>query len=223
MRTPRKDERTIILLLGAFCLGFIALFAMACGEPYTDVDDIEHEPAAEVEGIEQDSWCFGFPYRLMGFPENQGAWRGDAAGQTMVAPFWTNACFPTGTDMGYAQEDGEINLVQNVGWAPSTCWTWKGSTGSGIVCNGQSFQCPANACLGIPAWWQLEATPPLNAQIWNWVNPNESSAPGRHGIWPKVPSQCSSAVANPQFTPNGSGGSSLVCKYPMGTYWLRQF
>ena len=219
MKIASHQERTIVLLLGGFVLGIIALFAMACGEPSTDVDDIE----VEVDGVNQASWCFGFPYKVMNFPENQGAWRGSEAGQNSSPIFWNNHCPATGEEYAYVQNDGKINLLQNVGWAPSTCWTFKGSTGAGIVCNNQSFQCPAQACITTPSTWQLEAAPPLNAIIWGWTNPNESAAPGRHGIWPKVPTQCSNGVPTPGFTPNGSGGSTLTCDYPMGAYYLKQF
>jgi len=189
-------------------------------DPATDADEADE---LEVDGIKQDSWCFGFPYKVMNFPVNQGAWQGSGAGQNSSPIFWNNHCPVTGEEYSYVQDDGEINLLQSVGWAPNTCWTWKNAYNAGIVCNGQSFQCPANACLTLPSTWQLEATPPLNAIIWDWSNPTESAAPGRHGIWPKVPTQCSTAVPTPQFNPNGSGGTSLTCKYPMPAYVLKQF
>lgn len=211
-------------LLTKFALLLVLTFG-ACAmpiEPATDSDP-QVDEAAEIDGIKQDSWCFGFPFRTMAFPQNQGAWKGDQAGQWMQAPFWNNHCPVLGEEYNYAQDDGQINLLQNVGWSPNTCWTWQGSTGSGIVCNNQTFQCPASACLTLPAAWQLEAAPPLNAIIWDWVNPTESAAPGRHGIWPKTSTQCSTGVAIPQFNPNGSGGTLLNCKYSMPNYKLKQF
>lgn len=207
----------------------MSLFALACAlpiEPSTDSDAESDEP--EVDGIKQDVWCFGFPYKTMAFPLSQGPWRGDGAGQVMVAPFWNGNCQPAGTEFGYGQEDGEINLIQNVGWSPSTCWTWKNSATSGIVCNDQAYQCPANACLTEPVTWQLEPTAPNNTINWGWsqwsaIPSSQSAAPGNHGIWPKAPSQCSNGTATPQFNPNGQGGSLLSCRYAMGTYWLKQF
>lgn len=191
-------------------------------EPATDSDPQGEE--AEVDGIKQDVWCFGFPYETMAFPVNQGAWEGSGAGQVMRAPFWTDGCKPAGTEFGYGQIDGEINLNRSVPWLPSTCWTWKSAYNSGVVCNNQPYECPVQACLTEPVTWKNS---PTEGTSWGWsqwsaISSTVSAAPGNHGIWPKVPTQCSTGVGTPQFNPNGAGGTLLACKYTMPTFWLRQ-
>lgn len=206
-------------------LSLAILFVTACGavddESLADGSD-EAADEADVGKKEEALWCFGFPYMTMAFPTDQGAWKGSGAGQIMYALFGNTgpSCPPVGTEIAYGQDDGQINLIQSVGWAPNTCYK---ATNSIVVCNGQSFPCPATACLTLPSMWQMSKNAPGNEQVWDWVNPSYSASPGRHGIWPAQQNTCASGPATAQFNPNGSGGTTLACTYPMGMFNLHQF
>lgn len=196
----------------------LILVLSACSmpiEPATDSDSQYDEAGdLEVEGKEQASICYAFPYMIMGFPENQGLWRGAEAGQIMYAAF-RNTCAATFEVQPYLHSDGEINLNRSIGWPISSCFRISNSS---IYCN-QPFTCPAVANMTIPALWQQEPNAPYNYQVWGWTNPSYAS-PGNHGIWPVSTRQQSTGAPYLQYSPGPNNTTTLTCRYPMASYNL---
>lgn len=195
----------------------VFLILSACGdipEGFETEIDIITDGGVDLKHNEQALWAFPFPYSTMAFPQDQGPWLGNGAGQTMVANPWVSRW--TATDVDYYQTDNEINLVRSVPGNINTC---AGGGGPAAVCNSTYYACPATACLTLPTQWQNESTDPW---YWGWQT-GGSAAPGNHGIWPKYNVQCSGNNPHIQYNPGPNNTITLACMYSMPPFWLHQF
>ncbi len=188
-------------------LTLLALLA-ACGEPYTDVDDIE------VEQTEQELYTAPIPpLQLLFSIADNGIWKGVQAGQPYQR--W-NSVEPPDKLFAYNKAgEQQVNSAAYTGHWQGNCRKLSQVT---VACDGAYYTCPTVGVLVGPKAWRNGASGPWtydNIQPWRDVQWN--------GFFGGTIAQNPTVSFAEVTLPSGVRGTAINCIYPSPPIYVKRF
>ena len=188
-------------------LALLALLA-ACGEPYTDVDDIE------VEQTEQELYTASIPpLQLLFSIADNGIWKGVQAGQPYHR--WNSTDHGDGRFAYNKFGDNQVNSAAYTGHWQGTCRKLNQVT---VACEGVYYTCPQGAVVVGPKAWRNGTSGP-----WTYDNIRPWRDEQWNGILGGTVAQNPSVYFSEITLASGVRGTAINCIYPAPPIYVKRF